>query len=199
MHKIPGSQYNVILRIIKPRVCNFQKIVSGKSLKLSSIKTIMFNCSGEGKTKQSAKKNAALHMYNHFKNLVPEKIVTPHYGEYQSSMKSLINNNLPIEECDSKQKTIITHSDVLKSLETFIKTLKSSNKSGLNRLQVIYLIQFNPIKLSSVYVSFFFYLQQIDFAKPFNISAVDILEQIGKEEGFEIKYALVSNKSTKSI
>lgn len=96
----------------------------------------MFNCSGEGKTKQLAKKDAALHMYNHFKNLVHEKIVTPHYGEYQSPIKALLNNNLPIDENDSIQKKIITHSDVLKSLEAFMNTLKASNKSSLNRLQV---------------------------------------------------------------
>lgn len=42
-------------------------------------------------------------------------------------------------------------------------------------------------------------MQQFDFIKQFNISAVDILDQLAKEEGFETKYVLISNKSTRSI
>lgn len=84
-------------------------------------------------------------MFNHVKDLAQKKVVPPCFGEYQSPIKAMLNNNLPVDENDSKQNKIITHSDVLKSLELFMNTLRVSNKSGLSKLKVKYLIQFNFI------------------------------------------------------
>ncbi|CAI6366868.1 unnamed protein product [Macrosiphum euphorbiae] len=121
-----------------------------------------FQSVGEGITKQAAKRQAAHIMYYQIKN-VPQ--------QNSSKTKEYVYptpGNLMLDIMESKDLDCMNN---LKSLEIFLKRLKSSQNSSVNKLR------------------------NTDFTAKIRKNAVEFLNAIGGEEHFGITYLLMSNKS----
>ncbi|VVC41704.1 Double-stranded RNA-binding domain [Cinara cedri] len=137
----------------------------------ASCSLYMYKTNSVQRTKQSAKREAARLMYEKIKKFSADHISSLSLDKFPIPSSVLFQNNRPGKK--NNELDLINSPENMKTIEKFYEKLKMSKNPTVNKVK------------------------GLDFTK-YPGSAVEILDQIGEEEGFTSTYVLLS-KSASSV